>query len=196
MAVLNNRCGTTVYLPEKECTECDQFEARLEQVENTLPNKQNKLTAGTGIKLTGNVISADTNELQEKLATGDWLRISGGDVIDIIRPVTPEVEITATVGAIGDRGYHIRRFGQFVFITMEVVNSNTIAVGGNIFEGTIDSLLPIDDVVCGSFWGKHAIGTKIGYDGSIVVRNASSTTMTSPDQTQPVRFTIVYVTDE
>lgn len=196
MPVLYSGCGQQVYLPEKECTECDQFEARLEEVENTLPNKQNKLTAGNGINLSGNTISADTNELQEKLATGDWLRISGGDVIDIIRPVTPEVEITASVGAIGDRGYFIRRFGQFVFITMEVINSNAIAAGGNIFEGTIDSPLPIEDVVCGSFWGKYALGTKIGADGSILVRNASSTQMTAPDQTRPVRFTITYVTDE
>lgn len=52
------RCGTTVYITNKECDECDQFEQRLQTVENTLPNKQNKLVAGDNITINGNTISA------------------------------------------------------------------------------------------------------------------------------------------
>ena len=48
-----------IYIPSPNaCDECDTFEARLEVVENTLPNKQNKLTAGANITISGNTISS------------------------------------------------------------------------------------------------------------------------------------------
>jgi hypothetical protein len=54
-------CGDdSIYLPASgSCDECEQFEQRLTAVEDEMPNKQDKLTAGTNITIdSNNVISA------------------------------------------------------------------------------------------------------------------------------------------
>lgn len=202
MPVLYSGCGQQVYLPERECTECDQFEARLEEVENTLPNKQNKLTAGNGISLSGNVISADTNELQEKLATGDWLHISGGDVIDIIHPVTPEIEFTVNTGTLVD--YWVRKFGNIVFLSLEVDNDSDVASGEDYFNAVLETedMLPVATATGGSYIGIHAMDGLIRpmnppngrTPGELVVRNASSSTfVASPDPTSDVVISFMYM---
>lgn len=49
----------TIYIPPTgSCDECSEFSHRLQVVENTLPNKQDKLTAGTNISINGNTISS------------------------------------------------------------------------------------------------------------------------------------------
>lgn len=83
MPVLYSGCGQQVYLPEKECDECDQFEARLTRVEDELPNKQDQLSTGYGIDMSSNTISADLTEIQEKLVAGDGIRIID-DVISVM----------------------------------------------------------------------------------------------------------------
>ena len=55
--VEDEECG--IYVPPTgSCDDCTAFEQRLEDVEAELPNKQDALTAGTGIDITSNVISS------------------------------------------------------------------------------------------------------------------------------------------
>lgn len=50
-------CG--IYIPPTgACDDCTAFEIRLQAVEDELPNKQNKLTAGTNITINGNTINS------------------------------------------------------------------------------------------------------------------------------------------
>lgn len=50
-------CG--IYIPPTgSCDDCTAFEIRLQAVEDELPNKQNKLTAGTNITINGDTINS------------------------------------------------------------------------------------------------------------------------------------------
>lgn len=61
-------------------------ESDIDNLETEMDGKQDALTPGTGIDITGNVISADTDVLQEKLVAGSGISID---------PVTKEITNTA-----------------------------------------------------------------------------------------------------
>lgn len=202
MPVLYSGCGQQVYLPERECDECDQFEARLTEVENTLQNKQNKLTAGSGISLSGNVISADMNTVQRKLSTGNWLHLTNGGAIDITSPVTPEIEFTVNTGTLVD--YWVRKFGNIVFLSLEVDNDSDVASGEDYFNAILETedMLPVATATGGSYIGIHAMDGLIRpmnppngrTPGEVVVRNASSSTfVASSEPTSDVVISFMYM---
>lgn len=64
----------TIYIPPSgSCDDCSAFAARLTAVEEELPNKQNKLTAGANITIAGNTISSsyqDTWKVNSKASEG------------------------------------------------------------------------------------------------------------------------------
>ena len=84
MAVSHNGCGNQIFIPDVgSCDECEQFESRLLNVEEELDGKQDTLTAGDGINISGNTVSADLSVVQEKLVAGDGIRIAD-DVISAL----------------------------------------------------------------------------------------------------------------
>lgn len=105
---------------------------------------------------------------------------------------TPSISISSSAGVLV--GTNIRRFGNVVQLRLTVRNDASVASGGNVFVGTIDTtaLRPIIGATGGSFYGAHAIAGVIGADGTITIRNASSTAVSiTGTYTATVSFTYI-----
>lgn len=85
-----NVCGdSAVYInPSRECEDCIQFAERLSEVEETLEEKQDRLTAGDGIDIDDhNLISAERN------ATNTYTKIEVNNLLaNISRPTIAIVQ--------------------------------------------------------------------------------------------------------
>jgi uncharacterized repeat protein (TIGR02543 family) len=105
---------------------------------------------------------------------------------------TPSISITTTTGTLV--GANIRRFGNVVQLRLTVRNDASVASGGNVFTGTIATaeLRPAIGATGGSFYGAHSIAGTIGVDGTITIRNASSTAVSiTGTYTATVSFTYI-----
>ena len=108
-------------------------------------------------------------------------------------PIPSEVEsgiITRSSGAALDYA-HGYRSNNVITVYGKVSYSTSVSSGSNIFEGTISALYyPPHDVETFAYYQGHAIGIRIQPDGTVIVRNASSSSVTINDG---IQFSTTYV---
>ena len=126
--------------------------------------------------------------------------IEDGNGNTIPKLETPSITFaTATQGT--RRGYAIRKYGNVVWLHLEVSNNNDVASGSNIYNCFINtvSLRPIRTTTNGSFWGSHSVGGLIYHSGEIVVRNASTSAFkpyyNSDSDKSTVGISFTYIVD-
>lgn len=87
---------------------------------------------------------------------------------------TPSISISTSTGTLVSS--QVRRCGNIVQLYIQVRNNSSVASGGNVFVGTINTveLRPLLPISSGSYYGAHAITGILSSTGSITIRNASS----------------------
>ena len=105
-----------------------------------------------------------------------------GDIRATTEVTTPALETGGVEGATGTVvSRQMRRFGNIVSMNFSVNNtSGAITSGGNIYKGKLSdsTIYPLYFTSGGSYYGEHAIAGSISVDGTIVIRNASSSSVT------------------
>lgn len=134
--------------------------------------------------------------LSEALGINDMQKDSKStieQIMDTLEVKTPTINITTSTGELV--GSYIRQFGKVVQLRLTVRNSSSVASGGNIFTGTINTvaLRPTIGATSANYFGNHSIGGAIGVDGAITIRNSSSTAVAISSYTSTVSW--AYIVD-
>ena len=133
--------------------------------------------------------------LSEALGINDIQKDSKSTVEQILDKLdvkTPTISISTTTGELVSS--FVRRYDKIVQLGVTVRNSASVASGGNVFTGTLNTegLRPLTYITGGAYYGAHAIMGSIGTTGAITIRNASSTAVTISG-TNTVSVTWTYI---
>lgn len=106
-------------------------------------------------------------------------------------PVDPAFDYEGLV----DYKVTVRRCDKIIQMRLALTSNTAVGPGENIFEGyiTATGCSPAQYVTGVGYYGRHAIIGRISPDGSIVVRNASSSNVTVSDE---VILSFTYILDE
>lgn len=139
--------------------------------------------------LEGKYESMELGDLSMSLSEALGIDSSSNDKMGV-ETITPS--ITVTTGTLVSCS--VRQFGNVVQMLLTVRNSASVAAGGNIFAGTLNTtaLRPLIYTTGGGYYGAHAVDGSVGTSGALVVRNASSSAVTiSGDNTASVSLTYI-----
>lgn len=116
-----------------------------------------------------------------------------GNKQDKLSVTTPSISISATTGSVYSTS--VRRWGNFVQLYLAVQNSSTVTAGSNIFVGTVNTtgLRPVLSSRGVGFYAAHAIVGSLQADGSLNVRNASSTNIGAVTGTNNISLVFTYI---
>lgn len=104
----------------------------------------------------------------------------------------PTVTITATTGTV--KNVYARQYGKVMVLQVEVYNTSSVAGGSNVFQGTISNSAyrPVLGVGGAAYFGARAINGFVNTSGTITIRNASTTAVTtSSSDVISVSFTYI-----
>ena len=143
----------------------------------------NSKALSSNITLTASDVSAvpTTRTVNNKALSSD-ITLSASDIGLTTVETTPATTTTGVDGAIGTlTNIKARRYGNVISMTISTQSSSSGASsGGNVYKAKLSdsTYYPQYFTTGGSYYGAHAIAGSIGTDGTIVIRNASSSSVT------------------
>lgn len=112
-------------------------------------------------------------------------------LVEGLEPQKIVVKIKSGTGQIDFQSAY--KVGCIVFLYVSAINTSSVGSGYNVADGVLQNYLPLQRTNGASYYGAHAINTSILSDGTITVRNASSTSLSA---NLKCNCTFVYVTGE
>ena len=90
-------------------------------------------------------------------------------------PKTPTISISASTGVLD--AYNVVQWGKMVQLWLRVRNTASVAKGGNLFVGTINTanLRPVANISTAAYYNEYAFPAVLNKEGNITCRNANST---------------------
>lgn len=106
---------------------------------------------------------------------------------------SPTISISADTGILDY--YEVKRYGNVVQLYIRVRNSSSVAAGGNVFTGTINTtgLRPLTDVKGVAYYGGQSFAADLAPSGAITVRNTSGASLAPISSGSGVSPTFTYL---
>lgn len=106
---------------------------------------------------------------------------------------SPTISISASTGILDYS--EVKRYGNVVQLYIRVRNSSSVAAGGNVFTGTINTtgLRPLTDVKGVAYYGGQSFAADLAPSGAITVRNTSGSSLAPISSGSGVSPTFTYL---